>query len=60
MRNTLEYPITKEEIVECLDDVIASLLYGTSSSSSPIGDMRPLLLAKAKEIVLKFDGEIGA
>jgi len=45
MRNTEEYPITTEEIVERLDDVIASLNYGLKMSSSPIGDMRPLLLA---------------
>ncbi len=55
MRNLLEYPITKQEIVDCLDDIIASLNYGNKNAESPIGDMRPLLLAKAKEIILRED-----
>ena len=51
MRNIKEYPITREEIIACLEDVISSLIYGLKSGSSPIGDMRPLLLRKAIDII---------
>lgn len=59
MRNTVEFPITKEEIVECLDTLIANMLYLPNGEEVSFGDMRPLLLAKAKEIILtgKFNQE---
>lgn len=52
MRNTVEYPITKEEIAECLRGL--SILF---QREGRIGDMRPLLLEKARDLVLtgKFD-----
>jgi hypothetical protein len=46
MRNLHEYPVTKEEILDYLarlqDEVI---------KEDGIGDMRPLLLAKARQII---------
>lgn len=60
MRNLMEYPITTDEIVECLDTLIAGMLHLPNGEDVSFGDMRPLLLAKAKEIVLasveKSDG----
>lgn len=52
MRNLVEYPITTDEIVECLDTLIAGMLHLPNGEDVSFGDMRPLLLAKAKEIVL--------
>jgi len=49
MRNTVEYPITKEEIIACLDEFAEQV---DRANSHLCGDMRPLLLAKAKEIIL--------
>lgn len=42
MRNTLEYPITDEEIVACLEKIMNEI-----SQERACGDMRPLLLSKA-------------
>lgn len=54
MRNTIEHPITKQEIVECLQELIYDIHYDQPSS---VGDMRPLLLQKAIDIILtgRFD-----
>ncbi len=49
MRNLLEYPITKEEIAECLDKLAMDIGY---EDGFACGDMRPLLLAAAKEVIL--------
>jgi hypothetical protein len=46
MRNLLEYPITKEEIVECLAE-----LARTFDNLELCGDMRPLLLKRAIKII---------
>lgn len=54
MRNTVEYPITKEEIAEYLKFLAEEIGY---DNTGRIGDMGPLLLEKARDIVLtgKFD-----
>lgn len=50
MRNLEEYPITNDEIIACLDTLIAEHSYPNKLS---VGDMTPILLAKAKEIIKK-------
>ena len=48
MRNLLEYPITRDEVIECLTKLRESIL-----EEGCIGDMRPLLLTVAiKEMEL--------
>ncbi len=56
MRNIREYPITKDEIVECLKTMVADLKQ-LNEDQMACGDMRPLLLQKAIDIILtgKFD-----
>lgn len=48
MRNTEKYPITTQEIVSCLLELSDEL---ANQRPLRIGDMRPLLLQKAAEIV---------
>jgi hypothetical protein len=50
MRNLVEYPITHEEIMECLARLSEVLSY---DKTGLVGDMRPLLLDRATEIVRK-------
>jgi hypothetical protein len=54
MRDTVRYPVTKDEILECLDNMLNDLSY---TKTGLVGDMRPLLISKAKDIILmgKFD-----
>ena len=54
MRNLKEFPIEKEEILACLTSLIEEMAY---EKTGLIGDMRPLLLAKAYEIVQQHTGE---
>lgn len=49
MRNLKEYPVTTDEIVTFLDILIKKMSY---ENTGCVGDMRPLLLQKAKEIVV--------
>lgn len=44
MRNTLEYPVTKEEVISALEDATDVLI-----EKGNIGDIRPHALEKAKE-----------
>lgn len=46
MRNTLQYPITKDEILDIIDQTISSY------DISLIGDIRPLALAKLRTFVI--------
>jgi hypothetical protein len=57
MRNTVEYPITVDEIIRCLDGLITAHQYDAERNNNRVGDMTPLLLTKAKELILfgKFD-----
>lgn len=55
MRNTVEYPITKDEIAEYLQFLIEMLDYAQTGA---VGSMGPLLLSKAKEIVLAYEGDL--
>lgn len=48
MRNLIEYPITMDEIVRCLLDTAKEF-----EKEERIGDMRPILFAKAAEIIMK-------
>lgn len=48
MRNTVEYPITKDEIVDCLREFITECVQGKTGL---IGDIRPILLQKAIDII---------
>lgn len=51
MRNIVEHPITIKEIVDCLDEIAKDIRW-QNEDQFVCGDMRPLLLAKAKEIIL--------
>jgi hypothetical protein len=46
MRNLLDYPITKEEIVQCLLHLSNEL-----SKDELVGDMRPILLETAARLI---------
>lgn len=48
MRNTLQYPITKDEVINALDSAIEDHL-----SSGLVGGIQAAALIKAKELVLK-------
>lgn len=48
MRNLVQYPIEPEEVIECLTNRIDEL-----TETKSIGDMRPLLLQTAVEVVKK-------
>lgn len=49
MRNLPQYPVTTAEIEECLRDLAAEL-----SAEGGIGDMRPILLTKAAQIISRL------
>lgn len=49
-RNFAEYPVTVEEIVECLKQFQESVSY---EKTGLIGDMRPYLLELAIDVVMK-------
>jgi hypothetical protein len=46
MRNLIEHPPTKQEVVKCLSDLRIAL-----TSTESVGDMRPLLLQIAAEVI---------
>jgi len=46
MRNLLQYPVTKSEIVECLRKESEA-----ARNAEIIGDMRPYLLKKAADVI---------
>lgn len=50
MRNTLVYPVTKQEIIDCLDRIFSELAY-EDEKEPRCGDMRQWLLAEAIDIV---------
>ncbi len=50
MRNTQEYPVTEEEMIKCLNDLIADFEYHEEHGLA-CGDMYLLILEKIKEIV---------
>ena len=56
MRNLEEYPITTEEIVQCLQYLIDE--HNSGVGFQACGAMEPLLLAKAKEIILEREAEL--
>lgn len=47
MRNTLQYPITKDEIIDIIDQTVASF------DKNLIGDIRPLALSKLRKFVVE-------
>lgn len=50
MRNIVEFPVTKQEIYECLERIQHDLM-----EEGRIGDMRPYLVDLALGIILKSD-----
>lgn len=52
MRNTVEYPITAKEIIDCLDAFLKEV---DPDKTGLVGDMRTLLLEKAKQIILNYE-----
>lgn len=49
MRNLEQYPITTDEIIQCLKVLMDDVAY---EKTGLVGDMRPLLLANAIRIIL--------
>ena len=47
MRNLLEYPITKEEVLNALEDSIKAILADYETKGLPCGDIRPTALQEA-------------
>jgi hypothetical protein len=54
MRNLLEYPITTEEVIGCLDELIAGMVY-EGEARHLVGVMRPLLLVWARARVIECE-----
>lgn len=52
MRNTHEYPVTLDEIVDCLQRLHNDIIH---EHPDLIGDMRPLLLRKAISLIKLCD-----
>jgi len=52
MRNLAQYPATREEVLALLDELTA-----TFNAEGNVGDMRPLLLSYAREVVRKHAPE---
>ena len=50
MRNLAEYPITRQEIVECLEQIKTDL-QRLNEEQLACGDMRPLLLDRTIKII---------
>ena len=48
MRNLIQYPVTKEEIIGCLKEFVKEV---DPETTGLYGDMRPILLAEAVDIV---------
>lgn len=57
MRNTLKYPVTKKEIMNCLERFMFELGHNPDGSHKEerIGDIRPWLLSEAIDVVEKSD-----
>lgn len=53
MRNTLQYPITKDEVISALENAITEEL-----GKRLVGGIRPAALVKAKEFILAHGPEI--
>ena len=53
MRNLKEYPITLDEVIECLEQFYKEV---DPEKTRACGDMRPLLLRKAIEILSFING----
>lgn len=49
MRNLLQYPVTKQEIIDCLTEL--SNTVGKTDQGIACGDMRPTLLQEAIKII---------
>jgi xanthine dehydrogenase iron-sulfur cluster and FAD-binding subunit A len=47
-RNLIKYPVTREEIIDCLTTLSADII-----KEERVGDMRPSLLTLAAEIIAK-------
>lgn len=56
MRDTIRYPITKDEIVLCLESFLKQIDH---ADTELVGDMRPILLLSAIDIVRKSGGPDG-
>ena len=54
MRNLVEFPVTKEEVVSCLLDM-ANDLVNVDPENVLIGDMRPLILRIAAVALSALD-----
>lgn len=57
MRNTFEYPVTKKEIMDCLERFMFELSHNPDGTHKEecIGEMRAWLLSEAIYIVEKSD-----
>jgi hypothetical protein len=52
MRNLIEYPITKDEIIKCLKEILADVEKKEEESA---GSMHPLLLETAIELIRRSE-----
>ena len=52
MRDLVRYPIKLDEVLACLDK-LATEIVEQNIADQRVGDMRPLLLQKAHQIVLR-------
>lgn len=53
MRNVLQYPVTKQEVIHAIDEALR-----TTFNPDLIGDIRPLALTKAKEFIIEHGPEL--
>lgn len=56
MRNILEYPITKKEMLDAMDEAIKNA-YDKIKLSRVIGDITPTALQEAREIIQMWKPE---
>ena len=54
MRDLEKYPITTDEIIQCLQRLMDDVSY---EKTGLVGDMRPLLLANAIQIIMEADAD---
>jgi len=54
MRDLEQYPITTDEIIQCLKELMNDVAYEKTGLT---GDMRPLLLANAIKIITEADAD---
>ena len=54
MRNTLEYPVTKDEVIDAISEAMWEFAF---EKTNRVGDIRPYALRMAREWIKKYGPE---